>query len=296
MGRSSPRKAKRVDYSKVQNKYDKFGFLPAKKSVTPKASKFAGLAGRASSAHPLATWPVHGMHASVGYYDDIAADMTWDDGSVDSVWLPFNLLDISTVGWQGLSQTVAGKDADAEAAQHFGNVQTTLRTATMGTRITEAVGEAAAAIYILENYPGYTMTWGAHVHSGTGIDQIWRRTNVNGSNSYLIVEAKGPGASLGFSAFIPPNYSQMEEGWVVNHLYSMNKNNHLAGQQIVADLGLAFRVAYPNYGGVTKSYMGLHANSQHATKASTIHGVTVTANWLADGRLSYHASPVSKYL
>lgn len=294
MGRTL-RTRKKVDYHKAVHRYDKLDFTKSK-TIVKKVSKFSGMVGRASSAPPLNTWPPLGMHTDVGYFADIGSDPQWKDGSADTIWLPFKYLDITGLAWQGLSQVVAGKDADAEARAHFDDVSGTLRTAWASTRITEAVGEAAAAICILENYPGFRMIWGAHVHSGTGIDQIWRRTNHNGSCNYLVVEAKGPGAGLIFSPFLPTGYNQMEEGWVVNHLYSMDRNGHAAGQDIVAKLGLTFAVAHKNFAGGSKSYYGLHGSSAHKTRPSTIHGLVVSAFWRADGRLGYNAGALTKYL
>ncbi len=293
--RTSSGSKARVDYNKINHKYDKFSFVSAR-HTPKKAFRFTGLVGRASSAPPLTNWPPLGMHTGVNYFADIANDAGWKDGSADTIWLPFNLLDVGTVGWQGLSQTVAGADADLNARAHFDHVNGTLRVANRSTRITEAVGEAAAAIYMLENHAGYTMIWGAHVHAGTGIDQIWKRTNHGGSVDYIIVEAKGPGATLLQSSFVPSGYNQMEFGWVVNHLYSMQQNGHAAGTDIVAKLGLKFAVAHKNFGGASKSYYGLAGDSAHKTKASRVFGVVVTAQWLSNGRLGYSASALQRYL
>ncbi|TPG11015.1 hypothetical protein EAH88_00165 [Rhodanobacter glycinis] len=289
------RKRKKIDYHQINHKYDKLGFAKSK-TITIKVSKFSGLVGRASSAPPQTSWPLLGMHGGVDYIADIINDVNWMDGSVDTIWLPFKYLDITGQTLQGMSQVVAGADADVEARAHFDDVSVTLRTAYASTRVTEAVGEAAAAICILENYPGFQMIWGAHVHSGTGIDQIWRRANHNGSFNYLVVEAKGPGAGLIFSPFLPTGYNQMEEGWVVNHLYSMDKNGHAAGEDIVAKLGLKFAVAHKNFAGGSKSYYGLDGSSAHKTRPSTIHGLVVSAFWRADGRLGYNAGTLTKYL
>lgn len=292
------RTRKKVDYHQINHKYDKYTFKskPKPKKLKLTANQFMGMIGRASSAPPITTWPPHGMHGGVGYFADIATDVNWNDGSADTVWMPFKLLDITGVQWQGLSQVVGGADADAEARAHFDDVSHSLRTATMSTRITEAVGEAAAAMYVLENHAGFQMTWGAHVHSGTGIDQIWRYDHVNGACDYLIVEAKGPGAGLLYSPFLPPGYNQMDRGWVINHLHSMNQNGHAAGQDIVAKKGLVFAVAHQNYGGATKSYYGLHHSSAHATRPSRVFGIVVTAQWRADGSLGYNATAPVQYL
>lgn len=289
------RKKKKVDYHAAIHKYDKLGFAKSR-TLTVKVARQAGLAGRAASAPVLTTWPPLGMHGSVTYFADIANDPNWQNGAADTIWLPFRMLDIQSAGWQGLAEVVAGVDADQNARDHFDDVSGTLRAAYSGTRITEAVGEAAAAICILENYPGYQMIWGAHLHAGIGIDQIWRLDNHNGSFDYLIVEAKGPGAGLIYSPFLPPNYNQMELGWVINHLYSMDNNWHAAGQEIVANLGLHFAVAHRNYGGGTKSYYGLAPNSQHLTRPSRVFGLVVTAQWGPNGCLRYQQGAQVQYL
>lgn len=286
---------RKIDYHKINHKYDKYSFK-SEKVVKVKVHKFSGMVGRASSAPPLTSWPPMGMHGGVTYFADITTDPNWRNGTADTVWMPFRLLDITGLQWQGISQVVAGADADAEARAHFDDVRLSLRTALVGTRITEAVGEAAAAMYVLENHPGYQMTWGAHVHAGTGIDQIWRYTHGNGACDYLIVEAKGPGATLLFSPFLPTGYNQMEFGWVINHLHSMNQNGHAAGQDIVAKKGLVFAVAHPHYNGGSKSYYGLHPTSAHATRPSRVFGIVVTAQWRADGSLGYNATARVQYL
>ena len=289
------RKKKKVDYHKAVHKYDKLGFAKSR-TVTVKVTRHAGLPGRAASAPVLGAWPPLGMHGSVTYFADIANDPAWENGAADTIWLAFRMLDVSNAGWQGLAEVVAGVDADQDARDHFDDVAGTLRVGHSGPRITEAVGEAAAAICVLENYPGYRMIWGAHLHAGVGIDQIWRLDNRNGSFDYLIVEAKGPGAGLIQSPFLPPNYNQMDEGWVINHLYSMDSNWHGAGVEMVANLGLRFAVAHRNYGGGTKSYYGLAPNSQHRTSRSRLYGLVVTAQWLPDGRLGYRQGVRARYL
>ncbi|MET3133452.1 hypothetical protein AAKU55_003742 [Oxalobacteraceae bacterium GrIS 1.11] len=293
MGRPVRKTAAVVDYYKVQHKHDKLGFGHSNKVITVKLKTHPGIAGRARAAPPIAAWPYAGMHGNVSYHDDINGSANWMDGSADTVWLPFKLLDVlSPNTWQGWSQLVTGKDNDAEAVQHFQQISTTLRAALSSHVITECVGEAAAAIYMLSHWPGYKMIWGFHLHSGTGIDQIWRKDCGLGNFEYVIVEAKGPGAHLVSSNFLPSGYDQMEEGWVLNHLRSMEQNNHLAGQEIVAKLGLTFALAHQNYGGASKSYYGLAGQS----KPGKLFGIVLTAHWLSDGRLSCKYSKAKQYL
>jgi hypothetical protein len=75
-------------------------------------------------------------------------------------------------------------------------------------QITEAKGEIAATKYMAENYPSYTLEQG-WTGPGNGFDQVWRGPN----GEIVIVEAKGPGASLATEAQKGP---QMSKTWVEN--------------------------------------------------------------------------------
>jgi hypothetical protein len=291
MGRSQ-RQRKRVDYAKVIHKYDKYDFKPS--TVKPKFKAVTGFAGRARAAPTLTTWPFQGMHQGLEYVDDITGQAWTLAALADDVKLPFAWLDPGPLKakWQGLVQAVA-MNGDAAARLHFNAVSAKLANANSNPTITEAVGEAAAAMAMLA-LGGWEMTWGFHLHAGTGIDQIWRRNLGNGSYAYRIVEAKGPGAGLSAGLFVPPGYAQMDAGWVINHLQSMNANGHAAGTEIVVALGLTFNVAFPNYLGATKSYHGLASASPAA--ANRLSGQVFTAQWQADGTLGWQASPVIAYL
>jgi len=294
MGRSL-RAKKKVDYAGILNKYDKFTFVSSRKPKT-KIIRINAANGRAHAAPTLTTWPFLGMHQDVTYYNDLNHAPGWNQRTQDEIFLPFAWLDVhGGAVWQGLEQEVAGLGADAFACQHFDQIAIDLRQLLANTRITECVGEAAAAIYVLERHPAFQMIWGYHVHSGTGIDQIWERPNQAGGSDFLIVEAKGPGAGLNFSGFVPPGYSQMQEGWIANHLYSMSQNHHAAGLRIVNALGLQFVNAHPNYLGATKSYYGLAPTSGHKQSASRVFGTVVQAQWSADGRLGYNHSAWVRY-
>ena len=293
MGRKL-RVQKKIDYAKVNRKYDGFSFKSHRTAgAKPKANP--GIPGRARSAPPITTWPYPTMHHDVDYYDDIDTDAAWATTLPDDVKLPFANLSLGVAHkWQGLEQQVA-MNGDVEARAHFDAVTTALRIGRSNPAITEAVGEAATAIAMLVA-GGWTMIWGFHRHAGTGIDQIWRRPAAGVATDYLIVEAKGPGAVLLFNPFIPTGYNQMDLGWVINHLYSMDRNGHAAGVEIVARMRLAFGTAHANYGGATKSYFGLSAASRHIGSGCTLSGVVVTAVWQADGRLGAVTTPAVRYL
>jgi len=286
------RAKKRVDYAKVIHKYDKFGFKA--QPIVKKYKVLAGFAGRARAAPILTSWPLAVMNQGVTYFDDIT-DPQWAGAAlVDDVKLPFAWLDTSPLKtkWQGLVQVVA-INGDAEARLHFHAVSAKLANGTSNPTITEAVGEAAAAMAMLAA-GGWEMTWGFHLHSGTGIDQIWRKPLGQGRYAYHIVEAKGPGAGLSPGLFVPPGYSQMEFGWVVNHLQSMEANGHAAGTEIVNALGLKFNVAFPHYQGASKSYHGLVSANPGAKNRLT--GQVITADWQTDGLLGWKASAVVTYV
>ncbi|MBV6888395.1 hypothetical protein KWH47_12660 [Xanthomonas campestris pv. spermacoces] len=295
MGRVLRSKAK-VDYAAVTGRYDRYSFISPKKPKRPKIIRINAANGRANAAPPLTSWPPHGMHRDVVYHDDLNNAFGWGVRANNEIFLPFAWLDIhSHAIWQGLEQEVAGLGADAQACQHFDAIAQDMRALLANTRITECVGEAAAAACVLERYPGGNMIWGYHLHWGTGIDQIWEYPRGGGVSDFLIVEAKGPGAGLNFSLFVPPGYSQMEAGWIANHLYSMDNNGHAAGQRIVAAMRMQFVNAHPNYMGASKSYYGLSPTSPHRQSASRVYGMVVTAQWRADGRLGYVPSKRTRY-
>ena len=79
-------------------------------------------------------------------------------------------------------------------------------------KVTEAVGEHEATLHMLQKYPDAELLWG--FSAGTGIDQVWA-VGMPDPTSYLIVEAKGPGASLSTSA---AKGDQMSKMWVQNSL------------------------------------------------------------------------------
>jgi hypothetical protein len=285
------RQKKRVDYAKVAHKYDRYDFKT--KPRPPKVVR-AGFAGRAHAAPPITAWTGFVPHADVEYSADIANDLHWlIPQAPNDVRLPFTWLDVNGLTkWQGLIQTVP-MGGNVRVRAHFDAITDRLRNARSNPPITEAVGEAAAAIGMLA-LGGWEMIWGFDTHAGTGIDQIWRQTMPNGLHNYRIVEAKGPGATLNPGIFVPPGYAQMEAGWVFNHLAAMARNNHAAGLEVVNSLGLTFNTPYPNYGGASKSYQGMASHAPHA--ANRLSGQVYTANWLADGRLSYVASAVVQYI
>lgn len=292
MGRTL-RTQKRVDYANVLSKYDKHSFSGG--AGIKKKRSHPAVPGRAKAAPIIKGWPFVGMHQDVEYIDDISADLQWGVRLPDDVRLPFANLDPQgKVKSQGLIQQVP-MNGCLNARAHFDAITAKMLTANSNHVITECVGEAAAAMAMLEA-GNWEMIWGFHIHAGTGIDQIWRRLANNGKYEYRIVEAKGPEQDLNSGLWVPPNYAQMDFGWVVNHLYSMQQNGHPAGVEVCSALRLAFQVAHANYGGASKSYYGLAPASRHVGSGSRLTGRVITAKWEADGRLRYERSQVIHYL
>ena len=86
-------------------------------------------------------------------------------------------------------------------------------------KVTEAIGEHETTIHMLQNYvkdkfgKAYQLVW--HFVAGTGIDRLWVAGSMPNPTSYLIVEAKGPSASLSTNA---AKGDQMSKMWVDNTL------------------------------------------------------------------------------
>lgn len=95
-------------------------------------------------------------------------------------------------------------------------------------KVTEAKGEYEATVLMIENYvkskggSDFELLWG--FSAGTGIDQVW----VAGKppHTYVIVEAKGPGATLSTNA---AKGDQMSKQWVRASLESV-VNSSKSGQ------------------------------------------------------------------
>ena len=177
-------------------------------------------------------------------------------------------------------------------------------------QICEATGEAAAALCILNKsslvdstanltltLQGFQMEWGLHVHSGTGIDQIWKRA---ATHDYLIVEAKGPGASLKDSPQdAPTNFGQMGIRWVMHNIITMSGNqsaSHQVARDIIRELGLTVGTRWPagpaNVQQGSKSYYGV---TGAGVAQAQLYGVVVTAKWKPDGLLSYTPTNFERY-
>jgi hypothetical protein len=264
-------------------KYDKMNFIGAKKSVQPKVHVIH--VNRSKSAPIECTWPFKGMSPSVTYVRSIARDATWASPANTDIRLPFNALNPMISGMQGLILSCPALAGTTSARAHFDAITLAMTTPKKGQDVTEAVGEAAAAIKVMANHPGYELLWGFDVHAGAGIDQIWWNQDAKNPH-FLVVEAKGPTASLSSGALgNPPGYEQMEKLWVIDRLGRMRSGvGQALADKILDHLALDVHVAITGHGGSSKNYYGCQARPKKIA-TGTLSGMTVTAKWNGDATL-----------
>jgi len=88
-------------------------------------------------------------------------------------------------------------------------------------KVTEAVGERETTKYIEQNDPNLQMQQG--FSPGTGADQVYASYDAEGNvTEYVVVEAKGPGATLSQDAAKGP---QMSQQWMNNTIKEMMKSS-----------------------------------------------------------------------
>lgn len=266
-------------------KYDKLDFQAMRTKVKPKYSVLH--VGRSKSAPPVTTWPLPHMSLYVRYVRNTSLDPSWSTPGPADILLPFKHLDILYMGLQGLIIDFQPLGQTPSARAHFDAITSAMTTPKKNQDITEAVGEAAAAMAAMTLCPKFELLWGFDVHSGAGIDQIWWN-NDPANPSYVVVEAKGPNASLSSGALgNPPGYEQMEKLWIIDRLAHMRSGKGAkVANQILNHLALDITAALPNYGGASKTYHGCAA-TKGKLPVGTLDGLTVTAQWQADGMLSY---------
>lgn len=226
------------------------------------------------------------MSKAVTYVANIKTDVAWTAPASTDVLLPFKALNVLSITQQGLIISFPALSVTPSACSHFDAITVAMTTPKKGQDVTEAVGEAAAAMVVMTKYPAYRLLWGFDVHSGAGIDQIW--CDMDPSNPhYLVVEAKGPTASLSSGALgNPVGYEQMEKLWVIDRMGRMlSGSGGTLATTILDHLALDVVVAIKNHGGSTKNYYGCVATPKKAA-VGTLSGLTVTAQWQSDGMLS----------
>ena len=123
-----------------------------------------------------------------------------------------------------------GRIAQAEALKLKGNVTEMQGVPAHKAKITEAIGEHEATLLVIQQYAAaqgnYELRSG--FSAGVGIDQIWYSAE---EDTYMLVEAKGPGATLSTAA---AKGDQMSKQWVRNSLNSI-VNSPSSSDQDVAD-------------------------------------------------------------
>lgn len=255
--------------------------------------------GRMGAAPTISTWPLLPpltLNADVTYVKDLTM-IAWTGSAATCVRLPYQYLDNTNSDMQGLVIALPGLAADPVALLHFQQCTQQMLTTNKSTDVTEATGEAAAAMAMIKHYPTFRMQWGLHCHKGAGIDQIWTRCDALGTLlEVMIVEAKGPGACLSANPNMPPDFEQMGKNWIIHNLATMMSgakggvsataiHQGTLAQSIVTGLGLTVGTTYPLYNGASKSYYGVV--SATGAKTVKVRRLLVTARWQNDGLLSF---------
>jgi DNA-directed RNA polymerase subunit RPC12/RpoP len=276
------------------NQYDGMSFVAKRPRVGGAAAQVAVIPlvtpGRSAAAPVRTAWPGQMLSGHVTYVPNLT-DRLWTGAGTDTIRLAYRDLTPGSGRLEGLLITCPEMSQSRSLQLHYDTVRIQLVTATRPPAIAEATGEAAAALCILRRnsftrgatqlqLAGFEMVWGMHVHSGAGIDQIWRR-----NNEFLIVEAKGPHQVLSPNLFMPPQFEQMGLRWVMHNLETMSRNGHVIATDILSALGVTTGVRWPNYQGSSKNYYGVTAIARPAV--GRLFGVVVTAVWQPDGMLGY---------
>jgi hypothetical protein len=253
-------------------------------------------AGRSFSAPPVGWKPPKGSGQVI--YPDVTglpATDPWMDPAQKGIRLVYPKLDPTGGSTQGLfiPDAAITSSTDVEMHQHFEAITDSMMAYQSSNQITEATGEAAAALAMRRRFPSAKMQWGMHVHSGAGIDQIWKQDATFGKAAiYYIVEAKGIGATLTFKTFGPPDEikQQMSLGWILDNLVRMSRQDgaeYAIAAEVLKALGLAEKLNssggpyYENFGGVSKSYYA--CSSDPMKKTAGLIGVVITASWTLSG-------------
>lgn len=271
--------------------------------VAPKRRKGAPAAvvvapGRSPAAPTRAAWPGVNLNANVTYVPNLMAG-AWTGAGLDTIRLAYRDLTPGSGNLEGIIIDCPEALGRPSVQLHFAKVMMQLTSGKKPTDVAEATGEAAAALCILRQgnlagggvnlaLAGFTMEWGMHLHSGAGIDQIWRN-----NHQYLIVEAKGPNQTLSLNHFMPPHFEQMSTRWIMHNLETMNRSGHTIARDILADLNVTTGTRWPNYQGAAKNYYGVNAVNGAAT--GQLYGVVVTAVWRPDGMLGFAYSNFRRY-
>ncbi|SEB04724.1 hypothetical protein SAMN05444370_1387 [Rubrimonas cliftonensis] len=269
--------------------------------------------GRSRSAPARTIWPGDDLNDAVRHVKDLT-DRNWTNSGARDVCLAYKGLDTRRLGQtEGLIIDCPKAVNDDTAVAHFQKVKEKLQAAQKNTDVTEATGEAAAALTMLSRntftsarggsltLAGFQMAWGMKEHSGPGFDQIWIRALRSGrtvTTQYLIVEAKGVGATLNTNSWMPDDFEQMGTRWVCHNLKMMESAGHDLGDEIIKGLKLDLHIRWGNFDGASKNYYGCrgYVGSRTAPPDNVqLYGVVITANWQPDGMLKGKVSGFRRY-
>ncbi len=190
---------------------------------------------------------------------------------------------------------------EGEAQKHFEHIAKVMRAGTISDRqATEATGEAAAALGMLKSttHPGFKMLTGFHVHSGTGIDQIWGKPKqgkgATGYDEYMIVEAKGVNATPRVDNFAEECGTQMSENWVVDRLGRMQSSQDKQSKKVANEMvdALGLNLTQKSSKNISKKYWMRSGGLKK--KRPTVGGIVFEAKWNKT-KLSYIPSGKTQY-
>lgn len=266
-------------------------------------ARVARIVGRSASAPPLGWTPPRGAVT----IPDVTqtTDAAWTAPKATGLKLVIPNLDGKGGNYQGLFLPFPeiASSTDTQLHSHLEAITESMMSYQSSNQITEAVGEATAALAMRRRFPAAEMRWGFHTHSGPGIDQIWEEVDMTGSSTYYIVEAKGVGAQLTFKTHGPPPeiQQQMSVGWVLHNLVTMSNQpdeEYEIARTILYEMCLkeatnsSGGAYYSGYGGASKNYYAC-ARDKGASTAK-LYGVVVTALWSPTG-LAYTVGSIIDY-
>ena len=270
--------------------FKKINFNARVNTVIRRPQRLA-IANRSSSAPPLTlcTNVTNYTPTGVTYVDDLT-DMAWT-GNAGCLRLAYRDMTGGGTGMEGL--VIGARAATRKLRDHFDAIATFMEANRKRADATEGTGEAAAALGVVQTYPGYTMVWGFGRHAGAGIDQIWKKQTTGTTTDYLIVEAKGVNQGLSYDIFQPAQVGQqMSLAWIIDRLARMSDP---IGDKVLTRCGLTAYNQWPNYNGGSKSYYGARTDPNKA-KTVSLHGVVIAAVWNAGPNLGFRVTNQVTYM
>ncbi len=246
----------RVRKRKAPQRYSPSDWKAAKKITKPKTKVVkGGSTGGAPAIRPATaiTWTAFLAARRKG---TVHAGCVYSDAAGEYV-IPFKFANFATRTDRQLLELSLG--AISKHMLKYGRRAWNVKKVVVGrtraahlAKVTEGTGETAATSYVLNHYPGFVLVHG--FGPGRGIDQIWLKAGTPAH--YLLVEAKGPSASL--------SGDEMTLAWVQTKAHEMRNDTH--GQAIGRAVGPPVRHA----GGTTPR----------------VTGIILRASWTSAGNLT----------